>query len=134
MEMTIPLQVVPPHAEGIMIEIVQPQGNKLNLAFAFSLAAGVCVRVCLIRPPHAPSLRRSPQLSTLVRACVPEKWAVLPSAQIQPKLPGLGGRAHGGSGATFPFSDRGARSVELLLDLPKDVCGGGKRRSGGRFP
>ena len=56
-----------PHAKGIMIEIVQPQGNKLNLAFALSLAAGACVRVCLVRPPHAPSLRRCPQLSTLVR-------------------------------------------------------------------
>ena len=81
---------------GIMIESVQPQGNLLSFVFSLSLAAGACVRVCLVRPPHAPSLRRCPQLSTRVRdhrggrACVPEKWAVLPSAQIQPKL-SLGG-------------------------------------------
>ena len=46
---------------------MQPQGNKLRFAFSRSLAAGACVRVCLVRPPHAPSLRRCPQLSTLVR-------------------------------------------------------------------
>ena len=50
-----------------MIESVPPQGNKLSFAFSLSLAAGACVPVCLVRPPHAPSLRRCPQLSTLVR-------------------------------------------------------------------
>ena len=127
-----------PHAKGIMIAIVQPQGNKLNLAFALSLAAGACVRVCLLLPPHAPSLRRCPQLSTLVRdnrgksLCSREVGCVA-KCPNPTQLPGLGGRAHGGSGGTFPFSDRGARSVELSLDLPNDVCGGGKRRSGGNL-
>ena len=118
-----------------MIESVQPQGNELSFAFSFSLAAGACVRVCLVRPPHAPSLRRCPQFSTLVRdhrgrACVPEKWAVLPSAQIQPKL-SLGGGCMEVRVAPFPSQIEGTRSVELLLDLPNDVRGGGKRRSGG---
>ena len=44
-----------------------PKGIKLSFAFSLSLAAGACVRVCLVRPPHAPSLRRCPQFSTLVR-------------------------------------------------------------------
>ena len=37
------LQALPPHAEGIMIESVQPQGNKLSFAFSLSPAAGACV-------------------------------------------------------------------------------------------
>ena len=57
------------------------------------------VRVCV-----CVSLRQCSQLSTLVRdhrgKSFPEKWAVLPSAPIQPRRP-----AHGGSGGTFPFSD-----------------------------
>ena len=60
-------KALPLHAKGIMTESVQPQGNKPSFAFSLSLAAGACVRVCLVRPPHAPSLRRCPQLSTLVR-------------------------------------------------------------------
>ena len=106
-----------------MIESVQPQGNKLSFAFSLSLAAGAGVRVCLVRPPHAPSLRRCPQLSTLVgdhrgRACVPEKWAVLPSAQIQPKL-SLGRQAHGGSGGTFPFSAPWPRNSKCTANYAK---------------
>ena len=54
------LQALPLHAKGTMIESVQPQGNKLNFAFSLSLAAGACVRACLVRPPHAPSLRVPP--------------------------------------------------------------------------
>ena len=90
--------------------------NKLSFAFSFSLAAGACVRVCLVRPPHAPSLRRWPQLSTLVRdhrgksLCFREVGCL--GAQIQPKL-SLGGRVRGGSGGAFPSQ---MRSVELLLD------------------
>ena len=61
------LLALPPHAKGTMIESVQPQGNRLSFAFSLSLAAAACVRVCLVRPPHAPSLRRCPQLSTVVR-------------------------------------------------------------------
>ena len=49
------------------LESVQPQGNKLSFVFSLSLAAGACVRVCSVRPPHVPSLRRWPLLSTLVR-------------------------------------------------------------------
>ena len=79
--------------------------NKLSFAFSFSLAAGACVRVCLVRPPHAPSLRCWLQLSTLVRdhrgrACVSEKWAVLVPKSNR-------------SGGAFPSQ---MRSVELLLD------------------
>ena len=110
-----------------MIEIVQTQGNKLNLAFALSLAVGACVRACLVRPPHAPSLRRCPQLSTLVRdhrgkSLCSREVGCLAKCPHPTQAARLGGRAHGGSGGTFPFSDRGARSVELSLDL---------RRSGG---
>ena len=46
---------------------MQPQGNKLSFVFSLSLAAGACVRVCLLRPPHALFLRRCPRHSTHVR-------------------------------------------------------------------
>ena len=89
--------------------------------------AGACVRVCLVRPPHAPSLRRWPQLSTLVRdhrgknLCFREVGCL--GAQIQPKL-SLEGRVHGGSGGAFPSQ---MRSVELLLDWEGTFPGAGVR-------
>ena len=100
---------MPPHAKGTMIESVQPQGNKLSFAFSLSFAAGAYVRVCLVRPPHAPSLRRCPQLSTLVRD---HRGKNLCSREVgclakcpNPTHAQLGGRAHGASGGTLPFSN-----------------------------
>ena len=82
--------------------------NKLSFAFSFSLAAGACVRVCLVRPPHAHSLRRWPQLSTLVRdhrgksLCFREVGCL--GAQIQPKL-SLGGAGPWRFGWRLSFSN-----------------------------
>ena len=85
-----------------MIESVQPQGNKLNVVSSQSLAAGACVFGTSIPWPSFETVPSA--YSTPVKDHSPEKRAVLPSAQIQLKL-SLGGRAHGGSGGTFPFSD-----------------------------
>ena len=92
-----------PHARGILYESAQPTGDQLmSLLFPLVLLP---VRACVLgsatpHPKHPQTLSPSqfPQLSAPVRgvtggrASVPDKWAVLPSAQIQAKPPieGLG--------------------------------------------
>ena len=72
-------------------------------------------------------------LTTGGRACVPEKWAVLPSAQIQPKL-SLGGRAHGGSGGTFPSQIEGPGAWNSRWISPMTYAEGGREGREGTFP
>ena len=120
-----------------MTESVQPQGNKLSFVFALSLAAGACVRVCLVRPPHAPSLRRCPQLSTLVRdhrgkSLCSREVGCLAKCPNQPKLPSLGGPAHGGSGGTFPSQIEGPGAWNSIS--PMMYAEGGREGREGTFP
>ena len=98
---------ISPHAKGTLFEYLQPQGHQLNVLLPLVSLPVLCVCACLFDhpSPYAPSLSQCPLLSTSVRdhrgkSFVPAKWAVLPSVQFQPKPPGLGGRAHGGSGGT----------------------------------
>ena len=131
------LQALPPHAKGTMIESVQPQGNKLSFAFSLSLAAGACVRVCLVRPPHAPSLRWCPQLSTLVRdhrgksLCSREVGCL--SAQIQPKL-SLGGGPMEVRVAPFPSQIEGPGAWNSRWISPMTYAEGGREGREGTFP
>ena len=122
------LEALPPHAKGTMIESVQPQENKLSFALSLSLAAGACVRVCLVRPLRAPSLRRCPQLSTLVKG----KCAVLPSAQIQPKL-SLGGGPMEVRVAPFPSQIEGPAWNSRWIS-PMTYAEGEREGWKGRFP
>ena len=97
------------------ISICAAKRGSAEHAFSLSPAAGVCVCVCVCfwfghPAPQALSPSQCPQLSTRVRDHRGKSFCscevgCLAKCPIQPKPRSLGGRAHGGSGGTFPCLD-----------------------------
>ena len=122
-----------------MIESVRPQRNKLSFAFSLSLAASACVRVCLVRPPHAPSLRWCPQPNTLVRdhmgksLCSREVGCLAKCPNPNPRS-GWGGGPMEVRVAPFPSQIEGPGEWNSRWISPMTYAEGGREGREGTFP
>ena len=109
-----PKSGMPKPAKKTIYLFAQPKGDQLSMLFPLVLLP-VCVCVCVCfwfghPAPQALSPSQCPQLSTRVRDHRGKSFCscevgCLAKCPIQPKPRSLGGRAHGGSGGTFPCLD-----------------------------